>query len=47
MVRKMYCAFSIDSARSDMNGVWIASVIIPSRQSFWFVRIVTMLNSAS
>ena len=47
MVRKMYCAFSMDSARSDMNGVWMASVIMPSRHSFWLVRMVTMLNRAS
>ena len=30
-----------------MNGVWMASVIMPSRHSRWLVRMVTILNRAS
>jgi hypothetical protein len=30
-----------------MKGVWMASVIMPSRWMFWPVTVLTMLNSAS
>ena len=35
------------SQRFGLNGVWMASVIMPSRWIFWPVRMVTMLNRAS
>ena len=44
---KIYLAFSIDNALSDIKGVWIASVSIPNKWTFCPVVIVTILNNAS